>query len=118
MKVIGIYNAKSGIFNGAFDYLHKTFSPSTYNCELCQFTFSSFGMRNDWKKYLESKKIEFKFYHLNDAPEKFLIFEEYPVIFLYKDEQIIPLVTKKEFSDLEDISELMNLIDSKLNTAT
>ena len=31
-RLVFVYNAKSGVINGIFDYVHKFVSPSTYSC--------------------------------------------------------------------------------------
>ena len=38
-----IYNADGGLVNGALDLLHKTFSPATYACRLCDVTYGPLG---------------------------------------------------------------------------
>ena len=53
-RLVFIYNAKSGIINGIFDYVHKFVSPSTYSCNLCSLTYDNLGKKNEWAKYLNN----------------------------------------------------------------
>ena len=60
-KLIFIYNANSGVINAAIDYLHKMFSPETYNCSLCSLTYNNFGKIGKWKKFLDSCNYDLVF---------------------------------------------------------
>lgn len=49
-----VYNADNGLFNALSDWAHKLFSPETYECSLCRYTYGLTGMRRQWKEFLES----------------------------------------------------------------
>ena len=49
-----VYNADSGLLNSAKDYVHKIISPKTYECNLCAVTFGNFGIKNEWKRFVDS----------------------------------------------------------------
>ena len=70
-KIIFIYNADQGKLNAAFDSIHKFVSPGTYQCQLCAMTHGSFGMKKDWKAFIESLGVEIDFLHRDDVGEKF-----------------------------------------------
>lgn len=53
-KLILAYNAQNGLFNALNDWAHKIFSPATYECRLCHFTYGLTGMLRPWKDFLES----------------------------------------------------------------
>jgi hypothetical protein len=53
-RLLMIYNADGGLVNGALDLLHKTFSPATYPCRLCEVTYGTFGMKRDWRTTIEA----------------------------------------------------------------
>lgn len=44
MELLFVYNADSSLFAQAKDYLHKTVSPDTYQCRLCQLTYPGMSM--------------------------------------------------------------------------
>lgn len=52
--LILVYNADNGLFNALFDWAHKLFSPETYECSLCRYTYGLTGLRRQWKEFLES----------------------------------------------------------------
>ncbi|HEY0544799.1 MAG TPA: hypothetical protein VGC91_05310 [Pyrinomonadaceae bacterium] len=64
--IVFVYNAGSGLFNAVTDLAHKTFSPDTYQCQLCALTYSTFGMRKEWKQFLETLKSPFEFLHADE----------------------------------------------------
>jgi hypothetical protein len=56
-RLILVYNTDNGIFNALTDWAHKFFSPATYVCTLCHYTYSTRGMLFPWKAFLESLQI-------------------------------------------------------------
>ena len=62
-SLVFIYNARSGNLQALLDLVHKTLSPATYRCALCQLTYT-FRMRQQWREYLEglSWDIEFRYF--------------------------------------------------------
>ncbi|MFX1532303.1 MAG: hypothetical protein ACFFBC_14395, partial [Promethearchaeota archaeon] len=57
-KLVFVYNADSGGFiTGLKDTLHKTFRKSTYQCNLCQVTFGAFGMKKEWKNFVNDLDV-------------------------------------------------------------
>lgn len=52
--LVFVYNAKNRLFNKLSNFAHKLISPNTYACNLCAITYSEFGMRNEWKVFLNS----------------------------------------------------------------
>jgi hypothetical protein len=61
MRLVFIYNAKSGLFNGALDYVHKIVSPGTYACSLCGLTYGLLGMKTEWEAFVQSLPVEVSF---------------------------------------------------------
>lgn len=70
-KLIFVYNADSGAFNLLTDMAHKFFSPATYACQLCALTHSNFGMKKQWKTFLESLDAEMEFLHADEFKNKY-----------------------------------------------
>lgn len=66
ITLVFVYNADSGLFNLLTDIAHKAFSPKTYACNLCAITHSSFGMKNEWRQYLDNLNISFEFLHADE----------------------------------------------------
>jgi hypothetical protein len=65
-RLIFVYNGDNGFFNALMDSAHKVFSPSTYECSLCKYTFGLTGMLLPWKNFIESLQIPVTFLHRNE----------------------------------------------------
>lgn len=107
-KLIFVYNADSGVFNLMTDIAHKIFSPQTYACNLCAVTHSNFGMKKEWKEYLESLDIPPEFLHADEFKQKYPTEKvELPAIFREKNEGgLILTVDARTINRCKSISDL------------
>ena len=69
--LIFVYNAESGLFNTLSDVAHKLLSPETYACNLCALTHTAFGMRREWKEFLESLDACLEFLHADELRDRY-----------------------------------------------
>ncbi|MDQ1522333.1 MAG: hypothetical protein QOE47_257 [Pyrinomonadaceae bacterium] len=69
--LVFVYNAESGLFNTLGDVAHKIFSPETYACNLCALTHTTFGMRREWKEFLESLDARPEFLHADELQSRY-----------------------------------------------
>lgn len=69
--LVFVYNAESGLFNTLSDVAHKILSPETYACNLCALTHTAFGMRRDWKEFLESLDARLEFLHADELRSRY-----------------------------------------------
>jgi hypothetical protein len=119
-ELILVYNADSGVFDIIKDALHKTFFPSTYQCNLCALTYGTFGMKSEWKEFIDKLEIPYEFLHRDEFYQQLeshpdhLKDIEFPAIFLNRDGRISLLIDHKEINKLKTLKELMTLISSKL----
>ena len=113
-KLIFIYNANSGVINAAIDYLHKMFSPETYNCSLCSLTYNNFGKIGKWKKFLDSCNYDLVFIY-RDYLEKMGIDRsiKLPAILL-TDYSI--LITSSVIQSYENLDELIKNVRLKIDS--
>ena len=102
-KLTLIYNSNSGILQGALDSIHKTFSPKTYNCNLCALTHGFFKEKKEWSEFLKKHDLEIEILHKNETKNKDL-----PQIKL-NDEVIL---TSKEINELETLSQLIKKLNA------
>ena len=112
--LILIYNAKSGIFHGIIDYLHKIFSPETYECDLCVLTYNNFGKISKWKKFLDSSNYNIVFAykdHLDEIGIDGTI--ELPTILL-SDRSI--LISASDIHLCKSLDELIDLLESRIKS--
>lgn len=117
-EIIFVYNAKSGVGNAMLDSAHKIFSPSTYNCNLCNITFGVFTEDNVWKEFRSTTNLELQFLHKDEFKKKFVGSEfvntTLPVIFKKKKGELTPLIAADELNDLKNSEELIATINAKL----
>jgi hypothetical protein len=125
-KLIFIYNADSGgFFTGLKDTLHKSFRKSTYQCNLCAVTFGAFGMKKDWKNFVndldvpvEFKKknnFKFEFLHKDEFNEKYNVAEaKFPSAYLLDQSGLELFINQKEMNAVKSIDELKELVNQKL----
>ena len=64
--LVFVYNAEGGVFNTLTDVAHKIFSPQTYQCNLCALTHAAFGMRKEWKTFLDGLGRPLEFLHADE----------------------------------------------------
>ena len=113
--LVFVYNADSSIFNTVTDIAHKIFSPETYSCNLCAVTYGNFGIRAEWKEYLENIDAELEFLHRDE------LFDHYgvanvalPAIFRKESGELLPWISAEEINGCDSIIELKKLISEKL----
>ena len=119
-ELILVYNADSGIANLLKDAFHRTFFPSTYQCNLCALTYGRFSIKNEWLSFIEQLQIPYEFLHRDEFYQKIeahpghLDDIEFPAIFLNEDGKIQILVNHEEINSCETLDQLMSLITKKL----
>lgn len=91
---IFVYNADSGLWNGYLDILHKVFSPKTYPCHLCDITYGTFSMREEWAEFIAKLPIDVRFLHKDEWEQEFQRKDDLPALFLEEEGQISTLLEK------------------------
>lgn len=71
--LVFVYNAESGVFNTLADVAHKIFSPDTYACNLCALTHTAFGMRGEWRQFLEGLGVPLEFLHADELKARYRV---------------------------------------------
>lgn len=117
MKLIFVYNAKSGLGNKMMDALYKSFSPSTYECDLCSLTYGSIGPKKEWTDFLNAIEMESEFHY----KDKFSVAhpslkDDFPAIYS-KDSDYHLLVSYKEMTECDNLTELIEKIKTSLISA-
>lgn len=112
--LIFVYNAQSDAFSALFDYAHKLFKPSTYQCDLCSLTHHNLGERKAWKVFKEQSSIEMKFRYIRQFENEFNQSLTYPVIVMKKGDQLEVFMTKLEISQLKSVEELTWELEKRL----
>ncbi len=114
--LVFVYNADSGVFNALSDLAHKVFSPETYQCNLCALTYSSLGMRNDWKEFLESLDRRFEFLHRDEWKKRYGMKSiDLPAIFTCSNDRLEIWIDSESLNACRNLEDLKNMIRKKSN---
>ena len=114
--LVFVYNADSGLFNTLTDIAHKVFSPETYSCNLCAITYGNFGIRTEWKEFLETLDADLEFLHRDELAERYAIaYAELPAVFLKTGDALEPWIVKAEIDACSSVEELKSLVAGKLS---
>jgi len=118
-KLVFVYNADSGVVNIVKDFWHKLLRPSTYQCNLCAQTFSAFGMKKDWKKFINKLDIEAEFLHKDEFEGKYEISDAvYPSAYLKNGNTFDLLINQDEMNGVKSLDEMEALVLSKLSSTS
>ena len=114
--LVFVYNADSGVFNLAADIAHKIFSPQTYACNLCAITHGNFGMKQEWRKFLDTLENPLEFLHADELKAKYEIGQaKLPAIFVAENGALDVLVNSTEINSCRTIDDLKQLINKNLH---
>jgi hypothetical protein len=118
-SLIFVYNANSGLFNVLTDAAHKIFSPETYACNLCALTHTNFGMRREWKRFIESLDQGVEFLHADELKGKYGIEAvALPAVFWEEDGGVTVWIDAGEINSCRTMDELKGLILKRLSGRT
>jgi hypothetical protein len=113
-KLIFVYNAKSGVFNLLTDVAHKIFSPETYACNLCALTHGNFGMKREWKKFLNGLGASLEFLHADEFKRKYKDGEiKLPAILKLENDTPVLLVDARTINECRSIGDLKEHIEAR-----
>ena len=117
IKLLFVYNAKSGIFSTFEDYLHKVIKPATYQCKLCGLTYGNLGMKTDWKLFLDKLEIPVEFLHKDEFKSQYPDIEaQFPSAFILSESNSIPFISKEEMDSLGTLDDLIELVKEKIHS--
>ena len=109
--LVFVYNAASGLFNVVADAAHKIFSPETYQCQLCALTHSTFGMRQGWKRFLETLDRPLEFLHADELEERYGVSQvPLPAVFEREGGRVEVLLDAASINACRTLDELQQLV--------
>lgn len=116
-RIIFAYNADNGLFNAVNDWAHKFFSPQTYQCSLCRYTFGLSGMLIPWKNFLQTLPFPSEFLHRDEFRTRFPEFasNSLPLILAETDGRGEILVDSSAIKDSGGLAALIGLVQARLN---
>ncbi len=99
----------------AMDLMHKTASPKTYPCKLCQITYSGVAMKKMWKNYISSLNIHSVFLHKNEFEQTFPHESiKYPAVLLSDGKSLKTILSSEDFEMLRDLGDLIKKLNERL----
>ncbi len=114
-KIVLAYNAWGGIMPGAVGFLHKFFSPSTYPCNLCRLSHGVFGIKKEWKHFLDSLPLDKVYLDKDEVRKKYLPDDiQLPAILLSDSIHTRMLVNAYELNSVHNLHNLITLVNNKL----
>ena len=110
-----VYNANDDFFSVLGDFFHKSLSPNTYNCDLCQLTYGPISKKKQWKKFLTSLEYNYTFIYKNQNNQLLNNINSFPIILFEYKNDIEVLLSTNELNDCKNLDELISKINEKLN---
>ncbi|MEZ4810591.1 MAG: GTPase [Allomuricauda sp.] len=117
-QLLFVYNANSGAHNAILDSMHKVFSPSTYDCNLCHLTYGLLTENRVWKKFREQSKIPMQFLHkdefVGDYASKFGHNSAFPIVFLERGYELEVFISPEELNIMQSAQQLIDVIQERI----
>ena len=105
-----IYNA-DGSFFGEINYFLKKLSGRD-KCKLCDLSHNFILQRKSWDDFLKELDRPHRVLHKNELPESIKQLNlNYPSILLEKDDSFEELISRKDFEQIDNLSELKKTLD-------
>jgi hypothetical protein len=116
--LVFVYNAESGLFNTLSDVAHKILSPDTYACNLCALTHTTFGMRREWREFLERLDARTEFLHADELRSRYgLTGLSLPAILRRRGASLEEFADAAAINSCRTLDELKQLITARLSGA-
>ncbi len=112
-KLIFVYNADSSPLAQVADFLHKTLSPETYECNLCLVTYGTFTAKPEWLEFIRSLPFRTALLHRDEFRKRYpaLVATPLPAIFVEDlDEHLMLLISDQELRQARSVEELKRLV--------
>ena len=107
-----IYDADGGILNEIKYWVNKNILKKDSACELCDISHGKIFVRLEWLKFIKELKTKYKveLLHRNELPMKIKERNfQLPCIIGETDDELIEIVNKTTFQDLENLSNVEDL---------
>ena len=117
-KLIFVYNANSGKKNAILDSMHKVFSPSTYDCNLCDITFGIVSENQTWKRFREDSDLDMMFLHKDEFQKmyasKFGYKFTFPIVLVEAEKGLEVFISTEEMNALKTPHDLIGLMKERM----
>ncbi len=114
-EMILVYNAYGGIYPGIEDVIHKEFFPASYPCNLCYQTFGTFGMKEEWKHFLDSLPYKRKELHKDEFKRNYQPRDlPLPAILLSDGKRVELLVSAQQINKQKSLQHIKEIVSFNL----
>ena len=115
VTLLFVYNADSGVINSLKDYVHKSVSPATYQCNLCALTYGSLGMKSTWVQFVDGLGVPVEFLHRDELRQRHGVEDLFlPAVLLKDGSGVSVLIPAEEVNELWTLDELKGLVSTRL----
>lgn len=109
--LVFVYNARSGLLSMLKDAVHKTLSPQTYPCKLCDITYSPVRMRAQWKSFISNLPYAVEFSYPDLIEKEFAPGDRtWPNAWIKYNNQLHPWLSAAQINACTNLQELMDLV--------
>ena len=116
LMLLFVRNTRAGLGSGLVDRVHKAVSPRTYGCNLSALTYGAFGMRKEWRQFLDALPIAYQVLYCDEFEEDYGGMDDpLPAVFLQKDDRLEVLVSAAEIEHCLVLRELIVLLRRRLS---
>lgn len=116
LHLLFVYNADADVFSALTDFVHKILAPATYHCSLCQLTYGSITMKQQWKSFLLTIAATKTFLHKDEFQKRYGKHYDLPAVFYLKGDQPVVLLSAAAINACTTLDELQNTLLSQLKT--
>ena len=115
-KLIFVYNGDSGVINSIMHLMHKTFSPSTYECRLCALVYDSISMNKDWMAFVNTLGVEVEYHHRDTFLKTYKHrYQDYPVVLMQEAGKFETVLDAPAFAGIETLKDLMQIVSHRVS---
>ena len=115
VTLIFVYNADSGVVASLKDYVHKTVSPATYQCNLCALTFGNLGMKGTWAEFIDGLGVPVEFLHRDELLHRHGMKDVYlPAVLALEGSGMEVIIPADEMNALRTLDELKGLVRTRV----
>jgi len=115
-EMVLVYNAWGGIYPGLVDFIHKEFFPKTYPCNLCYQTFGTFGMKEEWRQFIDSLPLKKTELHKENFQRMYKPGDmQLPAILISNGKDVQLLFSAAELNQHKSLQELITATQKKLH---
>lgn len=110
------YNADIGLFSAVTAWSHKLFSPQTYHCSLCRYTFGLTGMLVPWRNFLQMLPFPSIFLHRDEFSPRYPSFVAMPLPLILIEKNAVSeiLISSREIQETGGLAGLIALLQLRL----